>query len=120
MPGGARPAAFSSTKTAQARERINVSTYFRFSRKLTSSGPALSSGATSRHTRPPSAGFTNLAPLNADNASRVKGPPRLKKRGSAILPSHAGQDRHQLGIVGTKAWPTGIGGAAFCRDGQRL
>src|SRR5271155_1928623 len=84
MPGGARSAAFSSTKAAPARERTNASMYFLFSRKLMSSGPAVSRGATSPNSRTPSSACSNIAPLKAHSASSVNGPARSKKRRSAI------------------------------------
>src|SRR6476659_8940671 len=84
MPGGARSTALSSTNAAPASDRTKASIYLRFSRKLTSSGPAVSRGATSLKSRLPSSTFSNLAPLRADSASTVKGPARSKKRLSAI------------------------------------
>src|SRR4051812_16010594 len=84
MPGGARSAAFSSTKAAPARERTNASMYLLFSRKLTSAGPAVSRGATSLKRRAPSSARSSLAPLNALSTSSVKGPARSKNRRSAI------------------------------------
>src|SRR5713101_7512866 len=69
---------------APAAERTNASAYFRFSRKLTSSGPAVSSGLTSKKSRSPSSGRSSLAPLSSASAPSAKGPARPKKRGSAI------------------------------------
>src|SRR5271167_733077 len=91
MPGGARSTAHSSTNAAPAREVQNTLRYFRLSRKLTSSGPAVSSGATSRHSRSPWSLGNSFAPLNWASSASVNGPPRSKKRGSAI----AGSGRDQ-------------------------
>src|SRR5271170_1487161 len=84
MPGGARSTAHSSTKAAPAREVQNTPRYFRLSRKLASSGPAVSSGATSRHNRSPWSPRNSVAPHNRASSASVNGPPRSKKRGSAI------------------------------------
>src|SRR5277367_1758290 len=84
MPGGARSTAHSSTKAAPAREVQNTPRYFRLSRKLASSGPAVSSGATSRHSRSPRSSRNSVVPHNRASSASVNGPPRSKKRGSAI------------------------------------
>ena len=74
----------SSTKAAPARDRLKASVYLRLSRNVTSSGPAVSSGATSRTSRAPSAGSSRRAPLSSASAARLCGPARSKKRESAI------------------------------------
>src|SRR5205085_1316073 len=84
MPAGALSAKRWSMKAAPPPDRENASTYLRLSRNVTSSGPALSIGATSRMSRSPSLGFCSRAPLRSASASSENGPARSKKRGSAM------------------------------------
>src|SRR5687768_15677267 len=74
----------SSTKAAPPREPVKASRYLRLSRNVTSSGPAVSSGATSANSRPPSSGFNRRAPPISASCASEKGPARSKKRGSAM------------------------------------
>src|SRR5579884_4172968 len=84
MPAGARGCVTSSTKAAPAFEAANAARYLRLSRNGTSSGPAVSSGATSTKSRSPCSGTDSAAPVSAASASSENGPARSKKRESAI------------------------------------
>ena len=70
------------TITAPARVVASASRYLRLSRKLTSSGPALCSGAT-----PDSISRRGAATASAASttAARLCGPVRAKKRGSPAI-----------------------------------
>src|SRR5579883_3459728 len=115
MPEGAFATHRSATKAAPARERAKLSAYFGLSKKLTSSGPALSSGATSTNRRAPSSGRNRRAPLRAAN---VNGPARSKKRGSAISPLALPAAPVSLPPASGRA-RAGGGGRRRKTDGQR-
>src|ERR1700691_4918522 len=69
---------------AAARLRCSASRYLGLSRKLTSSGPAASSGATSLIRRSAWAAPAIAAPVRRASSATLNGPATAKKRGSAM------------------------------------